>query len=107
MGKSLVASLMGVLIARGVYDLWQRAPIPEWQSAGDPRAEIRIADLLRMSSGLRSRAPLDPDFDPQGPLSRSPLSRTPAGSTPFTGPPPGRSSGRLAPWVAIETSIRS
>jgi len=67
MGKSLVASLMGVLIARGVYDLWQRAPIPEWQSAGDPRAEIRIADLLRMSSGLRSRAPLDPDFDPQGP----------------------------------------
>jgi CubicO group peptidase (beta-lactamase class C family) len=58
---------MGVLIQRGAYDLEQRAPIPEWQSPGDPRAEIRIADILRMSSGLRIRAPLDPDFDQQGP----------------------------------------
>jgi len=64
MGKSLTAALMGVLIQQGVYDLWQPAPIPEWQSDGDPRAEIRIADIMRMSSGLRFRAPLDPDFDP-------------------------------------------
>lgn len=67
MGKSLTATLMGILIARGVYDLWQPAPIPEWQAPGDPRAEIRIADILRMSSGLRSRAPLDPGYDPTGP----------------------------------------
>ncbi|HXK61069.1 MAG TPA: serine hydrolase [Acidobacteriota bacterium] len=67
MGKSTTAALMGILIKRGVYDLWQPAPIPEWQSDGDPRSRIRIADLLRMSSGLRIRAPLDPDFDPAGP----------------------------------------
>ena len=65
MGKSLTATLMGVLVNRGVYDLWQPAPIPEWQSPGDPRAKIRIADIMHMSSGLRSRAPQDPDFDPK------------------------------------------
>jgi CubicO group peptidase (beta-lactamase class C family) len=67
MGKSVTASLMGVLIRQGVYDLGQPAPIPEWQGAGDLRAKIRIADLLRMSSGLRIRAPQDPDYDPSGP----------------------------------------
>lgn len=67
MGKSVTASLMGILIGEGTYDLWQPAPIPEWQSPEDPRREIRIADLLRMSSGLRIRAPYDPDFDPDGP----------------------------------------
>jgi len=64
MGKSLTATLMGILVHRGVYDLWQPAPIPEWQTPGDPRAKIRIADILHMSSGLRIRAPQDPDFDP-------------------------------------------
>ena len=67
MAKSLTATLLGVLIKQGVYDLWQPAPIPEWQQSGDPRAKIRIADILRMSSGLRIRAPQDPDFDPKGP----------------------------------------
>jgi len=67
MGKSLTATLMGILIKEGAYDLWQSAPIPEWQGPGDPRARIRIADLLRMSSGIRIRAPQDPDHDPRGP----------------------------------------
>lgn len=67
MGKSVTATLMGILIKQGVYQLWQPAPIPEWRRAGDPRARIRIADLLHMSSGLRSRAPQDPDYDPSGP----------------------------------------
>ena len=67
MGKSLTAALMGILIKEGVYDLLQPAPIPQWQGPGDPRAKIRIADLMRMSSGLRSRAPQDPDYDPSGP----------------------------------------
>lgn len=66
MGKSLTATLMGILIKQGVYDLWQPAPIPEWRSPGDPRAKIRIADLLHMSSGLRIKAPYDPDYDPAG-----------------------------------------
>jgi CubicO group peptidase (beta-lactamase class C family) len=64
MGKSLTATLMGILIEQGEYDLWQSAPVPEWQAEGDPRSEIRIADLLRMSSGLRFKTPFDPDYDP-------------------------------------------
>ncbi|HSW31773.1 MAG TPA: serine hydrolase [Longimicrobiales bacterium] len=64
MGKSLTGTLMGILIHRGVYELWQSAPIPEWQGEGDPRQQIRIGDIMRMSSGLRIRAPQDPDFDP-------------------------------------------
>jgi CubicO group peptidase (beta-lactamase class C family) len=64
MGKSLVGSLMGVLIQQGAYQLDQPAPIPEWQGAGDPRQAIRILDLMRMSSGLRIRAPQDPGYDP-------------------------------------------
>ncbi len=64
MGKSLTGTLMGVLIHKGVYELWQPAPVPQWQSEGDGRAAIRIGDIMRMSSGLRFRAPGDPDFDP-------------------------------------------
>jgi CubicO group peptidase (beta-lactamase class C family) len=67
MGKSVTAALMGVLIQQGAYDLWQAAPVPEWQMPGDPRAKIRIADLLRMSSGLRIRAQYDPEYDAAGP----------------------------------------
>ncbi|MDH5610440.1 MAG: serine hydrolase, partial [Cyclobacteriaceae bacterium] len=64
MGKSLSATLLGVLMQQGVYTLDQPAPIPEWQKEGDGRAQIRIRDILHMSSGLRFRAPQDPDFDP-------------------------------------------
>lgn len=67
MGKSIAATLMGILIQRGRYTLEQAAPIPEWQTPGDPRAAIRIAEILRMSSGIRIRAPLDPDYEANGP----------------------------------------
>ena len=67
MGKSLAGTLLGVLMQQGAYTLYQPAPIPEWQTPGDPRAAIRIADILHMSSGLRIRAPLDPDYDKNGP----------------------------------------
>jgi CubicO group peptidase (beta-lactamase class C family) len=64
MGKSLTATLMGIMIQQGVYQLDQPAPVPEWQEEGDPRAQIRISDVLRMSSGLRCRAPGEPGLDP-------------------------------------------
>jgi CubicO group peptidase (beta-lactamase class C family) len=64
MGKSLTATLLGLLVRDGVYTLEQPAPIPEWQVSGDPRGRIRIMDLLRMSSGLRFVAPRDPDYTP-------------------------------------------
>jgi CubicO group peptidase (beta-lactamase class C family) len=67
MGKSITATLFGILVKEGVYELNQPAPIPEWQTPGDPRAKIRIEDILHMSSGLRIRAPYDPDYDPSGP----------------------------------------
>jgi len=67
MGKSLSGTLMGILIKQGVYTLDQPAPIPEWQTAGDPRQKIRIRDILNMSSGLRIIAPQDPDYDESGP----------------------------------------
>ncbi len=66
MGKSVSATIMGTLIEKGVYTLDQPAPIPEWQAEGDSRKQIRIQDILRMSSGIRIKAPADPDYDPNG-----------------------------------------
>ena len=67
MGKSITATFIGILIKQGVYSLTQPAPIPEWQRVpNDPRAKITIADILHMSSGLRIKAPYDPDYDPKG-----------------------------------------
>jgi len=63
MTKSLTGTLMGVLIQQGTYELWQPAPVPEWQEPGDPRQEIRIGDIMRMSSGIKINAPSDPDYD--------------------------------------------
>ena len=62
MGKSLTGTLVARLIQMGVYTLEQPAPIPEWQYSGDPRREIRIVDIMRMSSGIRIKAPQDPDW---------------------------------------------
>jgi CubicO group peptidase (beta-lactamase class C family) len=64
MGKSLTATLVGQLVLDGTYDLWKPAPVAEWQGEGDPRRAIRIADLMRMSGGLRFVSSSDPDFDP-------------------------------------------
>ncbi len=63
MTKSLTGTLMGVLIQQGTYELWQSAPVPEWQEPGDSRQEIRIGDIMRMSSGIKINAPSDPDYD--------------------------------------------
>jgi len=63
MGKTLAATLLGLLVKDGTYRLDQPAPVPAWQAPGDPRAAIRVIDLLRMSSGLRCTSPFDPDFD--------------------------------------------
>ena len=66
MGKSVTSTIMGTLIHKGVYTLDQPAPVPEWQAANDPRAAIKIQDILRMSSGIRIKSPSDPDYDPKG-----------------------------------------
>jgi len=54
MGKSITGTLIGRLIQLGSLRLDNPAPIPHWQEEpSDPRARIRIIDLMRMSSGLR------------------------------------------------------
>jgi CubicO group peptidase (beta-lactamase class C family) len=57
-GKSITATLIGILVHRGLLSIDQPAPLKEWQGEGDPRRKIRIRDLLQMSSGL--------DFDNLG-----------------------------------------
>src|SRR5262249_54280653 len=47
MGKSIVSTLFSLLVKDGTYKLDVPAPIPEWQSAGDPRAQIQTTHLLR------------------------------------------------------------
>jgi CubicO group peptidase (beta-lactamase class C family) len=51
-GKSITAALIGVLAQQGRLKLDDPASVKEWQAPNDPRREIRIRDLLRMSSGL-------------------------------------------------------
>jgi len=64
MGKSIASTLFALLVKDGVYSLEQPAPVPEWQTSGDPRVKIRVIDLLHMSSGLRFIATQDPDYTP-------------------------------------------
>jgi CubicO group peptidase (beta-lactamase class C family) len=51
-GKSITAALVGILVRRGELNVDDRAPVKEWSGEGDPRRNIRIRDLLHMSSGL-------------------------------------------------------
>ena len=51
-GKSITAALVGILVREGQLHVDDAAPVKEWQASGDPRHEIRVRDLLHMSSGL-------------------------------------------------------
>ena len=54
MGKSIVGTLIGLLVRDGTLRLEDPAPVTEWRKKpGDPRSRIRIIDLMHMSSGLR------------------------------------------------------
>ena len=50
--KSIMGTLVGLLVDDGVLKLDEPAPVPEWQGEGDPRAKITLRQLLTMSSGL-------------------------------------------------------
>ena len=65
MGKSLTGTLMAILIQQGIYDLWQNAPVPEWEDQQSIQSTMRIGDIMRMSSGIRFRNRSDPGFDPK------------------------------------------
>lgn len=53
MTKSVTNLLVGLLVHDGRLRLAQAAPVPLWQEeVGDPRSEITVDQLLRMSSSL-------------------------------------------------------
>ena len=51
-GKSLTATLIGVLMQEGHFGLDDPAPVAEWREEGDPRGVILMRHLLTMTSGL-------------------------------------------------------
>ncbi|HKR77971.1 MAG TPA: serine hydrolase [Rhodanobacter sp.] len=64
--KSLTHALIGILVRDGRLQLNQPAPIPAWQSPGNPHHAITVDQLLRMDSGL----PFDETDGVVNPLTR-------------------------------------
>ena len=52
MTKSVVNALLGILARQGVLTPSMPAPVPEWRAASDPRHEIEVEHLMRMTTGL-------------------------------------------------------
>jgi len=52
MSKSVINALLGILVREGKCAVSDLAPVPEWSDPADPRHNITIDQLLRMSSGL-------------------------------------------------------
>lgn len=52
MTKSVTSALVGILVGQGKLDIHATGVLPVWTSDGDPRRDITLDDLLRMSSGL-------------------------------------------------------
>ena len=50
--KSVINALIGILTQQGLVTPSMPAPIPEWHGADDPRREIEVEHLMRMTSGL-------------------------------------------------------
>ena len=50
--KSLMGALIGIAAKDGLLKAEQPTGLKPWSGAGDPRAKIRIIDLMHMSSGL-------------------------------------------------------
>ncbi len=50
--KSVTNALIGVMTQQGLTSPSMPAPIPEWRGADDPRREIEVEHLMRMTTGL-------------------------------------------------------
>jgi CubicO group peptidase (beta-lactamase class C family) len=61
--KSVINAFIGILVRQGKLNVFARAPVGAWQSAGDPRHNITLDQLLRMTSGLTLEEG-DNGFDP-------------------------------------------
>ena len=51
-GKTVTATLIGLMVSDGRLALESPAPIPAWSQPGDPRGAITLRNLLQMTSGL-------------------------------------------------------
>ena len=58
---SMAKSMTAVLFAKTDLDPMAPAPVPEWNTPGDPRAAITARDLLTMTSGLEWAEVYSPD----------------------------------------------
>ncbi len=61
MAKSITHALVGLAVGDGRLDIKAPANVPEWKGTGDPRGEITLDHLLRMSSGLAFVEAYSPD----------------------------------------------
>ena len=52
MTKSVINALIGIMTQQGLLTPSFPAPIPEWRAAADPRREIEVEHLMRMTTGL-------------------------------------------------------
>ena len=52
MAKSLTATFIGMLVARGILDIHQPGIVPEWKNNSDGSESVTLDHLLRMTSGL-------------------------------------------------------
>lgn len=50
--KSVLATLVGVVVGDGHIKVDDRAPISEWKEPSDPRSQITLRNLMNMSGGL-------------------------------------------------------
>ena len=62
MSTTVTGVLAGMMVADGRLRLDDSPPLPRWQRAGDPRAEITLRQLLQMRSGLRHEEKAEPVY---------------------------------------------
>jgi CubicO group peptidase (beta-lactamase class C family) len=61
--KSVVNALLGILVRQGKLDMHAAAPVQAWNAPADPRHDITLDQLSRMTSGLDLTED-DSGFDP-------------------------------------------
>ncbi len=88
MAKSVTGLLTGILVNDGALAVAAPAPVPQWRERDDdPRAEISLDQLLRMSSGLAFEETYSAATDVTEMLSNQPDAAAFAASKPLIAPP--------------------
>ena len=106
MGKSLTATLMGVLIKQGVYDIWQPAPIRNGRAPAIRAQKFASATSCVCRAGcasVRRRIPITIRRDPIPIISTCIRAASIRSITPL----PGRCNGRPTRSAVTATPIRS